>query len=161
MADKIFLYLNSLPKEWVVFITAALPVVELRGSIPFGILSGMPVVKAYILSVLGNMIPVPFLLLLLTPVSEYLRRFPLWKRFFEWLFERTKKKASLVEKYEALGLILFVCIPLPVTGAWTGSIAATLFKIRFRYALSAIAVGVIIAGIIVTAICLLGKGMLV
>jgi uncharacterized membrane protein len=94
---------------------------------------------------------------LLNPVSERLRKFPLCKRFFDWLFERTKKKADVIQKYEALGLAIFVAIPLPMTGAWSGAVAASLFKIRFRYAFPAIFLGVIGAAIIVTILCLLGK----
>ena len=116
--------------------------------------------KAYCIAFIGNSLPVIPLLLLLEPVSNALRRFPIWKRFFDWLFERTKRKATLVEKFEALGLILFVAIPLPVTGAWTGCVAATLFKIRFRYAFPAIMLGVAIAGVIVITLTLAGKSVL-
>ena len=89
-------------------------------------------------------------------ITHGLRHIPLWSRFFDWLFERTKKKAELVQRYEALGLILLVAIPLPATGAWTGCIAASLFKIKFKYAFPAILIGVLIAGIIVTFLTLMG-----
>ena len=95
-------------------------------------------------------------LFLFEPVSSYLRRFKLWSRFFEWLFERTKRKSEKVLRYETLGLLLLVAIPLPMTGAWTGVVAATLFKIKFRYAFLAIVSGVILAGIIVSFLCALG-----
>jgi uncharacterized membrane protein len=92
----------------------------------------------------------------LEPVSNRLRRFKIWSRFFDWLFERTKKKADTIQKYEALGLAIFVAIPLPMTGAWSGVVAASLFKIRFRYAFIAIIAGVIGAGLIVSVLCTLG-----
>ncbi len=117
---------------------------------------GMPMTKAFWLSVIGNSIPVAPALFLLEPVSNRLRRFKIWSRFFDWLFERTKKKADTVQKYEALGLAIFVAIPLPMTGAWSGVVAASLFKIRFRYAFIAIITGVIGAGLIVSALCALG-----
>jgi len=136
-----------------VILTSALPVSELRGAIPLAIFSyHFTPVKALIIALIGNLLPVPFLLLVFTPVAEKLRRFSFLKKFFLWLEERTRKHARLVEKYEFLGLILFVAIPFPTTGAWTGSFAAAIFKIRFRLALLAIMLGVFIAGIIVTAI---------
>jgi len=147
--------------ELITVIVAALPISELRGAIPLAVLSfKIPLAKAFLLSVLGNLIPVIPLLLFLQPVSEKLRHFRLWSKFFDYLFERTRRKASLIEKYEALGLILFVAVPLPITGAWTGCIAASLFKIRFRYAFLAISIGVLIAAIIVSTITVAGSGVL-
>ena len=122
-----------------------------------GFYLGLPLKKIFILAIIGNMLPIIPLLLLLKPVSERLRNFSLCKKFFDWLFERTKRKAQIIQRYEALGLAIFVAIPLPMTGAWTGAIAASLFKIRFRYAFLAISVGVILAGIIVTLLCIFGK----
>lgn len=155
---EIVKFLANLPKELMIFIIATLPIAELRFSIPIGIyfLGKEALAKIFILSVLGNMLPVIFILLLLKPISERLRHFRLWSKFFDWLFERTRKRADLVQKYEALGLVMFVAVPLPVTGAWTGCLAASLFKIRFRYAFLAILLGVIIAGIIVTTLSLAG-----
>ncbi|MDP2943734.1 MAG: small multi-drug export protein [Candidatus Omnitrophota bacterium] len=150
-------WLFKLPKEISVIVVGMLPIFELRGALPLGFYLGLPLAKNFTLSVLGNMLPVIPLMLLLNPVSERLRRIPLWKRFFDWLFERTKKKADVIQKYEALGLAIFVAIPLPMTGAWSGAIAASLFKIRFRYAFPAIFLGVVGAAVIVTILCLLGK----
>ena len=159
MIENITIALSSLPKEIAVFIISMLPISELRGAIPFGISQGLGLKIVIPIAIAGNLVPVIPILFLLEPVSEYLRRFGIFKRFFDWLFERTRKKAHLVERYEILGLILFVAIPLPVTGAWTGAVAASLFKIRLRYAFLAIAIGVCIAAIIVTAISLIGKGL--
>lgn len=137
-------------------IVGALPISELRGAIPLGLYYGMPLGKVFCLAVLGNLIPVIPVFFLLEPISQRLRKFKIWARFFDWFFERTKKKAELIQKYEALGLMMFVAIPLPVTGAWTGLAAATLFKIRFKYAFIAIFAGVVIAGIIVSILSTLG-----
>ncbi|MFH1190722.1 MAG: small multi-drug export protein [Candidatus Omnitrophota bacterium] len=156
MLNFILQYLNQLPKDYVVMIVAALPVTELRGAIPLALSFGMPLAKAYWLSVLGNCLIVAPALFLFAPVTDVLRKFKFWARFFDWVFERTKKNSRSVQKYEALGLVIFVAIPLPMTGAWSGVIAASLFKIRFRYAFLAIISGVICAGLIVSALCLLG-----
>jgi uncharacterized membrane protein len=110
----------------------------------------MSVGQAYFWAVLGNIIPVIPLLLFLGPVSEYLRRYAIWDRFFTWLFARTRRRSELIEKLEVIGLTLFVAVPLPITGAWTGTVAAFLFDIPFKHALPAIILGVLIAGGVVT-----------
>lgn len=145
-----------MPKEYIVMITAALPISELRGAIPLGLYYGMSLQKAFWLAILGNISFVIPALFLLEPISNRLRKFKIWAGFFDWLFERTKKKADAIQKYEALGLAIFVAIPLPMTGAWSGVAAASLFKIRFRYAFIAIVAGVICAGLIVAGLCGLG-----
>jgi uncharacterized membrane protein len=130
---------------------AMLPVSELRGAIPWALwVGGLPWTTAYLLAVAGNILPVLPILALLGPAERMLRRWPLLDRFFNWLFERTRSRSALVERYQALGLMLFVAVPLPVTGAWTGCVAAYLFGIRRRYALPAIVAGVLIAGVVVT-----------
>lgn len=159
MLEQVTNWLVAFNKEIAVVFLAAMPVSELRGAIPLAIAQGFSPQKAYILAVLGNIIPIMPLLFLLQPISNRLRRIRIFAKFFDWLFERTRRKAALVEKFEALGLILFVAIPLPVTGAWTGCVAATLFKIRFRYALISIILGVLIAGLIVLGLSLAGKGL--
>lgn len=156
MIETIIHLLKDIPKEYVVMLVGGLPILELRGAIPLGLSLGMPLSKVFWLSVIGNIVPVAPALFLLEPVSQGLRKFKIWSKFFDWLFERTKKRADTVQKYEAIGLSIFVAIPLPMTGAWSGVIAASLFKIRFRYAFIAIIAGVIIAGIIVSALCSLG-----
>jgi uncharacterized membrane protein len=135
-----------------VLVMAALPVSELRGAIPLAIgLYHFDPVTAYLLGVLGNMLPVPFLLRLLEPVTDLLRRVSTLERFITWLFARTRRKHSaLVKQWGAFALVLFVAIPLPATGAWTGALVAHVFGIPFRYAFPLIAVGVSIAGVIVT-----------
>lgn len=150
---KIALWMEDrgIPEELAVMLIATLPIVELRGAIPVAMhVFNMPIIKSYILCVVGNMIPVPFILLLLGPVSRLLRKLKLFDRFFEWLFARTRRRSKTIEKYEELGLIMFVAIPLPVTGAWTGSLAAFLFGLRFWPSFFCALAGVCIAGVIVT-----------
>lgn len=156
MIESVINALKWLPKEWVTVIMAALPISELRGSIPVALMMGLSPLKAYVLSILGNSLPIIPALVFLEPLSNSLRRFKLWANFFDWLFERTKRKADLIQKYEAIGLMLFVAVPLPMTGAWTGCVAASLFKIRFRYAFAAIFLGVLLAGAVVMAACIFG-----
>jgi len=156
MLDFILAWLKGLPQEYIVVILGSLPIVELRGAIPLGLSFGMPLSKAFMLSVLGNALPIAPALFLLEPVSNRLRRLKLFACFFDWFFERTKKKADAIQKYQALGLAVFVAIPLPMTGAWSGVVAASLFKIRFRYAFLAILAGVIAAGLIVAGLCAVG-----
>ena len=144
-------HLSALPQPLITFLIATLPVSELRGAIPWALTAGgLGWQQAYFYAVLGNFLPVIPLLLLLEPVSLRLRKYSIWDKFFTWLFERTRRRSRLVERYEALGLALFVAIPLPVTGAWTGTVAAFLFGIRFKFAVWAILAGILIAGVVVT-----------
>jgi uncharacterized membrane protein len=142
--------LSRLPPEWVTFLIGALPIAEVRGAIPVGIALKLSYPEAFFWSVLGNLLPVIPLLLFLNPVSERLRRFKPWRRFFELVFDQARKKGGLVERYEALGLAIFVAVPLPMTGAWTGCAVASLFKLPFRLAFPAIAAGVLLAGVVVS-----------
>lgn len=136
----------------MVLLLAALPVSELRGAIPVAIsLYHFDPLTAYVVSVLGNVLPVPFLLGLLGPVTSLLGRSAPLNRFLVWLFARTRRRHSeLIARVGAAALVLFVAIPLPATGAWTGALVAHLFGIPFRYAFPLIVVGVGIAGVIVT-----------
>jgi uncharacterized membrane protein len=145
-------WLSALPKEVVIFVMAMLPILELRGAIPwaFKFAPQVPLVTMYIVAVLGNFAPVIPILLFLGPVSEFLRKVRIFDKFFTWLFARTRRRGRLIERYEAIGLTLFVAIPLPVTGAWTGALAAFIFGIRLRYAAPCILLGILIAGVVVT-----------
>ena len=144
-------------KELVVLFTSALPILELRGGIPVAIgLFDFTWYYALLLAVIGNLLPVPFILLFLNSATRLLSRVPFFDRFLTWLFERTRRRGRIIEKYKRIGLILFVAIPLPVTGAWTGSLAAVLFGLRFRHAMLSIFIGVLIAGAIVTCLSLSG-----
>lgn len=141
-----------LPKELAVSFVAALPVFELRGSIPLGISLGLPLVKVYLLSIIGNLLPVIPLLALFKYFFHKLEDIRFLGKFFKWWFRRVEKKSKIVERWGFWGLVLFVAIPLPVTGAWTGTVAATLFELKTRKAFLAILTGVAIAGIIVSVI---------
>ncbi|UCG52980.1 MAG: small multi-drug export protein [Candidatus Latescibacterota bacterium] len=151
MTEKLIHLLSSSPHVFVTFVLAMLPVSELRGAIPYAITVGkMPCQEAYLISVVANFIPVIPILYFIGPVSEFLRRWRPFDRFFTWLFARTRRRGRLIERFEIIGLVLFVAIPLPVTGAWTGSLAAFLFGVRKRVALPAIFAGICMAGVVVT-----------
>ena len=132
------------------FLVSMLPIAELRGAIPLGIYWGLSPILVFIVAILGNMVPVPFILLFLEGIEKYLRRSEKMARALDWIFERTYKKADeKVRRWEYLALILFVAIPLPGTGAWTGSLIAYLFKFDIKKSMLSIFVGVLIAGVIV------------
>jgi len=157
--EELLSYFLSLgfSKELAVLIISALPVVELRLALPVAIIGlEMPWYYALLLAIIGNLLPVPFILLFLDTVSRWLSKIAFFKRMLHWLFERTRERGRVVERYERIGLALFVAIPLPVTGAWTGSLAAVLFGLKFKHAFLSIFIGVFIAGIIVTCLSLLG-----
>lgn len=145
-----------LTPQWITFFIAALPIVELRLAIPWALAptsvfgGGLEWWQAFSWAICGNFVPIIPLLVILEPISNWLRRWPLFDRFFEWLFTRTRKRGKWIERYEALGLILFVGIPLPGTGVWTGAVAAFVFGIRFRYALPCVVLGMLLAATLVT-----------
>ncbi|NOR18126.1 small multi-drug export [candidate division WOR-3 bacterium] len=144
--------------EVAVFLTSMLPIIELRGALPMAInLFQIAWPKAFLISFIGNLVPVPFILWLLKPIVKILSKIKPLGIFFKWLFERTRRKGDkVIEKYEEIGLLAFVAIPLPGTGAWTGALIAFLFGLDFKKSFLVITIGVFIAGVIVTCLCLLG-----
>ncbi|MBP3896457.1 MAG: small multi-drug export protein [Mogibacterium sp.] len=127
------------------------PVVELRGAIPYGVIAGLSVPEAFVLAVLGNLAPIPFLVVFTRKVFEWLRtKSEGLDRMVRKLEAKADKNKEIVEKYEFFGLMLLVAIPLPGTGAWTGALVAAMMNMRLKRAMPAITVGVIVAGIIVT-----------
>lgn len=146
--------LDLLGREFCVLICSMLPIIELRGGIPMGTALGLPWWETFILSVIGNMIPVPFILLLIPKIIDWMSRSKV--KFFNkiggWLQRKADKNAPKIQKYGFWGVCLFVAIPLPVTGAWTGSLVASTIGLKFWKALVSCLFGVLIAGVIVTLI---------
>lgn len=134
------------------FLMAMVPVVELRGAIPYGAAAGLPLWTAYWLAVAGNLVPVPLIMLLVRQVFARLRRGAWWGPKIAALERRAHLKGRIVTKYRLPGLVLLVAIPLPGTGAWTGALVASLLDIRMKAALPAIAAGVLIAGAVTSLI---------
>ena len=132
-----------------------IPVVELRGGIPAGVAMGLPIPTALLAAVLGNMLPVPFVILFIRQIFKWIRlHIPKLGGVVDRLETRAYQKMSnkRLVRYQAWGLLLFVAIPLPGTGAWTGSLVAALMDLRLRNAVPVIFVGVVIAGLIITAL---------
>lgn len=143
----------SFPPELATFLIAALPISELRGAIPIAYtVYNLPLWSAFFWSFLGNTLSVLIVLIILEPLSAFLAgHFSFWRKFFTWLFERTRKKhARKFARWGALALITFVAIPLPVTGGWSGALAAFVFGIPAKKASLCIIAGILIAGIIVS-----------
>jgi uncharacterized membrane protein len=125
------------------------PVIELRGGIPYGVGFGLPYWQAFAAAFIGNMIPIPFIILLLRRIFDWLKTYDKTRGVVERLESRAHLKGEKVMKYRNLGLFILVAIPLPGTGAWTGALVASVLDIRMRNALPIIALGVITAGVIV------------
>jgi len=145
--------------QWIwVILLAMMPIAELRGAILLALgrydLDPLLVIP---LIIAANFLPVPFILLFLQPVENFLRQWPFWDRLMTRVFEHTRNKTQKrIERWESLALILFVAIPLPVTGAWTGSLAAYLFGLDFKKSLLFIFLGICIAGAIMTTAVMVG-----
>jgi len=132
-------------------LVSMLPVVELRGGIPFGVAAGLSMPVAFLAAFIGNMIPVPFLILFTRRILGFLRQHvPIFRGFVDWLGRRAEKNTELVLKYRFWGLFVLVAIPLPGTGAWTGSLVAAVLDMRLSRAVPAITAGVLTAGAIIT-----------
>ena len=143
-----------LAEEFCVLICSMLPIIELRGAIPMAAAFGMPWWLAYTLSIIGNILPVPFILL-------FIKKFITWSmgskikflnKLANWLNRKVEKNRAKIEKYAFWGLCIFVAIPLPTTGAWTGSLVAAMIDMKFWKAMLTAFLGVLIAGTIVTII---------
>ena len=134
---------------------AMTPVVELRGAIPYGLANGLNPWLTYLAAVIGNMVPVPFIMIFIRQIFFWLRQRSKWLGDrVDWIIQRAERKSELVRKYALVGLTILVAIPLPGTGAWTGALVAALMDIRLRQSFPAVFLGVLIAGVIVTAIAL-------
>jgi uncharacterized membrane protein len=140
---------NLLSKEFTVMLTAALPIIELRGAIPVGMSLGMSPTHATIISFLGSMLPVPILLFSIRPVFNHLKKTKLFKDLIDKLTIRSHSKSGSIQKYGFWGLLIFVAIPLPGTGVWSGTLAAALLDMRFKLAFPAILIGNFIAALAV------------
>ena len=133
------------------FLVAMVPVVELRGAIPFGVVRGLNLWTAIIASVLGNLVPVPFIILFIRRIFAWMRaHMPKLDGLVTRMEKKAEKNRAAVEKYAFWGLAILVAIPLPGTGAWTGALVAAMMEMRLKRAFPAIVIGVVIAGVIVS-----------
>lgn len=144
------LFQDKIPEELIAFVISLCPVLECRGGMIASRLMEIPFLKAFIICYIGNMLPIPFIILFIRKIFDFLRRFKFFKKIVEKLEAKTEKNKEKVLKYEAWGLLLFVAIPLPGTGGWTGALMAALLDIRMKKSLPIIALGVLIAGFIMS-----------
>lgn len=142
---------GTVSKEIIVFIISMIPVLELRGSLLAAAFLKMSFAKTFIIAVIGNMLPIPFILLFIEQIFSWLKKTRL-KNIVEKLENKALSKSDQIRKYGKFGLFLFVAIPLPGTGAWTGSLAAKLLRMKFRDAIWPIFLGVLTAGLIMSLI---------
>ncbi len=137
----------------ITFFTAMVPVVELRGAIPLGVSLGLSHLGAMVISVVGNLIPVPFIILFIREIFSWIRKhIPKLNNLITKIEDRAHVKSEKVLRLSAMGLLIFVAIPLPGTGAWTGALIAALLNMRLKSAMPAISLGVLVAGVLVTGI---------
>ena len=139
-------------KRLVVLLLAMCPIIELRGAIPVGLEWGLSFPETVALSLLGNLIIVPFIVLLFNKILVLLRKIKFTVKIADWLERRAEKNTAKIENALFLGLMLFVAIPLPGTGAWTASMIAGLMKMKLKNAIIPISIGVVIAGVVVTVV---------
>lgn len=137
-------------KEIVVFIISMIPILELRGGLIVSKLIGVPITTAIPLCIIGNIIPIPFILLFIKQIFKWMKKIKLFRGLIEKLENRAMSKSDNIKKYEFWGLVLFVGIPLPGTGAWTGSLIAALLDVDFKKAIVAELLGIAIATIIMS-----------
>ena len=146
--ETIFNALTFLGNEFALFIISMIPLIELRGAVILGAALDMNWVIVLIVSVIGNMVPIPFLLLFGRKILDWLKTVPLFSKLAQWYEEKLVKKADQINEYAKWGLFLLVAIPLPGTGAWTGVLVATFLNMKMRQALPMIFLGVLAAGIV-------------
>ncbi len=145
-------FLETVGKELCVFFCSMIPIIELRGAIPLGAALGLPLWQSFTLSVIGNMLPVPIILLFVKKVLEFMSKckIKLFNKVANWVYAKAEKNKAKIEKYSFWGVALFVAIPLPMTGAWTGTLVAAMLDMKFWKALLSAFIGVLIAGVILS-----------
>lgn len=143
---------NILGPEFYTFLISMVPIIELRGAIPIGQALGLSFWECYFISVMGNMLPVPIILLFVRFVLNWMKGIKYLDKIANWVLNKAEKHSGKVTKYATLGLFLFVAVPLPGTGAWTGALIAAFIDMRMKKALPSIFLGVLLAGLIVSGI---------
>lgn len=149
---ELFDFLKNISNEVYVFIVSMFPIVELRGAIPLGAAMGMNIFENYFLSVFGNLLPIPFILIFIKKIIEWMSvsKIKIFNKIANALIAKAEKRSGKVDKASLWGLFLFVAIPLPGTGAWTGALIAALMNMRFRKSFLSIVAGVLVAGLIMS-----------
>lgn len=143
---------NKIPPELTCFIISLFPILELRGGMIAAALLKLDLLKAFIICYIGNMLPIPFILLFIRKIFAWMRKFPKMRKLVDKLESKGTKNRDKVMRYETWGLMIFVAVPLPGTGGWTGALIAAMLDLDFKKSLGVIALGVLIAGIIMSLI---------
>ena len=145
-------FLGTVGKELCVFFCSMIPIIELRGAIPLGAALGLPLWQSFLLSVVGNMLPVPIILLFVKKVLSFMSKckVKLFNKVANWVYAKAEKNKAKIEKYSFWGVALFVGIPLPMTGAWTGSLVAAMIDMKFWKAVLSAFVGVLAAAVVMS-----------
>ena len=139
---------GSVPKELIVFIISMVPILELRGGLVAASLLDLEMYRGALFCIIGNLLPIPFILLFIMPVMRWMKKKPGFRKIAAWLERKSEEKGDKLGKYEFWGLLIFVGIPLPGTGAWTGALVAAFLGIKYKKAILAIAGGVFMAAFI-------------
>ena len=147
-----FLETNSIPTQLIPFLVSLCPVLELRGGMIASLLLEIDFIKAFLICYIGNMIPIPFILLFIRKIFALMRKISFFGKIVDKLEKRAEKKKDTMVKYQEWGLLIFVAIPAPGTGGWTGALIAALMDLRMKKCLPIIALGVFIAGLIMSLI---------
>lgn len=145
------IFQGNLPKELIVFFISLLPVLELRGGMIAAKLLDVELLKAFIICYIGNILPLPFILIFIRKIFKFLKRFKVTRGLVEKLEIRSMRQSEKVKRWRSWGLLAFVAIPLPGTGGWTGALIAALLDMRIKISFPIIALGVLIANLIMTA----------
>lgn len=141
---------NKIPDELIIFLISLLPILELRGGMIAAYALGVKLIPAFIICYIGNLLPIPFILLFIRKIFQFLKRFGWTRKLIEKIELRSMRKSDKVEKYREWGLLLFVAIPLPGTGGWTGALISALLDLRIKKSFPIIMLGVFIAGVIMS-----------
>lgn len=148
--NMVAFFQDKIPNELIVFLISLLPILELRGGMIAAYALGMKLIPAFIICYIGNILPIPFILLFIRKIFKFLKRFKPMRTLIEKIELRSMRKSETVEKYREWGLLLFVAIPLPGTGGWTGALIAALLDLRIKKSFPIIMLGVFIAGLIMS-----------
>ncbi len=152
--------LDFIPVAFRILVLAALPILEQKAAIPVGVIAGLPIWEVYILTLIGAVIPSPFIIWFIDHVFHFLRRYPIMDKIITKFETKTRGKSENIQKYKLLGLFMFVAIPLPGTGVWTGSLAAVLLGLEKKSAVLAVFVGAVVCGLLILAFTS-GVGLLI
>ena len=145
------IFQGNLPKELIIFFISLLPVLELRGGMIAAKLLGVELLKAFVICYIGNILPLPFILIFIRKIYKFLKKFRVTRGLVEKLEIRSMRQSEKVKRWRNWGLLLFVAVPLPGTGGWTGALIAALLDMRIKISFPIIALGVLIANLIMTA----------